>query len=80
MTSITTHLNRPIRSKEKGEEITIHDLIINIPIPDDNLDHLQLFRSVDIVNDTSKIWLNGRRGAGGPGLIVTFMIGSKLKL
>ena len=47
MTSITTHLNRSIRTKHKGEEITMHDLIINIPIPDDDLDHLQLFRSVD---------------------------------
>ena len=47
-------------------------MITNIPIPEDDIDYLPLFRSIDYVADTAKIWLHGTRGPGGAGYVVTF--------
>ena len=55
-----------------NQQITFEQMILNIPIPDEELKHLSLFRSVDFVPDTSKIWLNGSPGPGGPGHIFTY--------
>ena len=78
ITSITCNINRYITTKHNGEK-TLFQMITNIPIPEDDVDYLPLFRSIDYVADTSKIWLKGVRGPGGSGYVLTFYDWTKKK-
>ena len=71
VTFINSSLNRSIMLHDKTR-VTLSEMILNIPIPDPDLDHIHLFRSVDFVPDTGKIWINGMKGPGGPGHVFTF--------
>lgn len=71
VTSITKNLDVKITTKQ-GYELTLREMILNIPSSHNEYGRLGLFRAVDFVTDSSNVWIGSQTGPGGPAIIFTY--------
>lgn len=69
---IEIDIDQPIRLK-RGIYTTLRKMILSIKVkfPGTNYE-TRLFHSIDFCLDTRDMWMQGQRGPGGPGYIMTF--------
>ena len=71
VTSIVKNLDKKITTKQ-GYELTLREMILNIPSSDEMSKSIGLFRAVDFVTDSGKVWIGNQTGPGGPAIIFTY--------
>ena len=61
-------INRDIDTQittKYGQEITLREMIVNIPSPVTRFSNKYVFQSVDYCSDESKVWFKKKQGSGG---------------
>ena len=70
--SITQNIDSLVYTKHT-KDMTLREMILSIPSQDTTWGSMSLFRSIDFVHDTSKVWIGTGFGPGGPGYIFTYI-------